>query len=74
MTHSAVIVNLQNNLGLMYQTVILRVVGVVLNLNCEKTCEILFFCHRVVNISNSLPDYVAEADSINSFKSRLDKH
>ena len=29
---------------------------------------------RVVNIWNSLPDYVAEADSVNAFKNRLDKY
>ena len=29
---------------------------------------------RVINIWNSLPDRVVEADSINSFKSRLDKY
>ena len=32
------------------------------------------FCYRVVNVRNSLPDYVVEADSVNSFKSRLDKY
>ena len=32
------------------------------------------FCYRVVNVWNSLPDYVVEADSVNSFKSRLDKY
>jgi len=32
------------------------------------------FCYRVVNIWNSLPGYVVEADSINFFKSRLDKN
>ena len=32
------------------------------------------FCYRVVNVWNSLPDYVVEADSVNSFKNRLDKH
>jgi len=26
------------------------------------------FCYRVVNVWNSLPDYVVEADSVNSFK------
>jgi len=31
-------------------------------------------CYRVVNVWNSLPDYVVEADSANSFKSRLDKY
>ena len=32
-----------------------------------------FFTNRVVNIWNSLPNYVITADSVNSFKSRLDK-
>ena len=32
------------------------------------------FCYRVVNVWNSLPDYVVEADSVNSFKNRLDKY
>jgi len=32
------------------------------------------FCYQVVNIWNSLWDYVLEADSIISFKSRLDKY
>ena len=32
------------------------------------------FCTLVTNIWNSLPDYVANADSVNTFKSRLDKH
>jgi len=31
------------------------------------------FCYRVVNVWNSLPDYVVEADSVNSFKSRLSR-
>ena len=31
------------------------------------------FCYRVVNVW-SLPDYVVEADSVNSFKNRLDKY
>jgi len=29
-----------------------------------------FFCYRVVNIWNNLPDYVVESDSINSSKSK----
>jgi len=29
------------------------------------------FGSRVVNIWNSLPDYVVEADSVNAFKNRL---
>jgi len=32
------------------------------------------FSYRVVNVWNSLLDYVLEADSVNSFKSRLDKY
>ena len=31
-----------------------------------------FFTNRVVNIWNSLPDYVVHADTVNCFKSRLD--
>ena len=30
--------------------------------------EIFFFCYWVVSVWNSLPDYVVEADSVNSFK------
>ena len=33
-----------------------------------------FFSQRIVNIWNSLPYYVVEADSLNTFKNRLDKH
>ena len=32
-----------------------------------------FFTNRVVSLWNSLPDYVFDVDSINSFKGRLDK-
>ena len=32
------------------------------------------FFSQVVNIWNSLPDSVVDADMINTFKSRLDKH
>jgi len=32
------------------------------------------FSSRIVNIGNSLPDTVVDADTINTFKSRLDKH
>ena len=32
------------------------------------------FCSRVVNIWNSLRDSVVDADTLNTFKSRLDKH
>ena len=32
-----------------------------------------YFSHRVVSVWNSLPDTVVCAESVNSFKSRLDK-
>ncbi len=31
------------------------------------------FTNRIVNIWNSLPNYVVSADSVNTFKTRLDK-
>ena len=31
------------------------------------------FCPRIVNIWNSLPNYVVDVDCLNSFKARLDK-
>jgi len=49
-----------------------------INLNCERTCRYdirkYSFCYRVVNVWKSLLDYMVEADSVNSFKSRLDKY
>jgi len=38
----------------------------------DMTYVNFFFTNRVVNIWNSLPDYVVHADTINCFKSRLD--
>jgi hypothetical protein len=32
-----------------------------------------FFSQRVINSWNSLPEYVVQAESVNSFKNRLDK-
>ena len=32
-----------------------------------------YFTHRIVSVWNSLPDSVVSAESVNSFKSRLDK-
>ena len=32
-----------------------------------------YFTHRIVSVWNSLPDIVVSAESVNSFKSRLDK-
>ena len=33
-----------------------------------------FFTNRVVNCWNSLPEHIIEADSINSFKNKVDEH
>ena len=41
---------------------------------CRYDIRKCSFCYRVVNVWNSLPDYVVEADSVISFKSRLDKY
>ena len=32
-----------------------------------------YFSHRIVSVWNSLPDSVVSAESVNSFKSRIDK-
>ena len=34
---------------------------------------VIFFTNRVVNIWNSLPEYVVHADTVYCFESRLDK-
>jgi len=56
----------------------LLVVLEAINLNCERMCRCdirkYSFCCRVVNVSKSLLDYMVEADSVNSFKSGLDKY
>jgi len=41
---------------------------------CRYDIRKYSFCYRIVNVWNSLPDYVVEADSVNSFKSRLHKY
>jgi len=41
---------------------------------CRYDIRKYSFCYRVVNVWNSLPDYVVEANSVNSFKNRLDKY
>jgi len=38
---------------------------------CRYDIRKYSFCYRVVNVWNSLPDYVVD---VNSFKSRLDKY
>ena len=41
---------------------------------CHYDIRKYSFCARVVNIWNSLPNEVVEADTVNAFKYRLDKH
>jgi len=41
---------------------------------CHYNIRKYSFCARVVNIWNSLPNEVVEADTVNAFKYRLDKH
>ena len=42
--------------------------------NCHYNIRTYSLGSRVVNIWNSLPDYVAKADSRNAFKNCLDKY
>jgi len=41
---------------------------------CHYNIRRYSFCARVVNIWNSLPNEVVEADTVNAVKYRLDKH
>ena len=41
---------------------------------CQYDIRKYSVCYRVVNVWNSLPDCAVEADSVNSFKNRLDKY
>ena len=43
--------------------------------NCRARYDLLKFnfTNTIVNIWNSLPNYVVSADSVNTFKTRLDK-
>jgi len=41
---------------------------------CHYNIRKYSFCARVVNIGNSLPNEVVEANTVNAFKNRLDKH
>jgi len=42
--------------------------------NCHYDIRKYSFVSRLVNIRNSLLDYVVEADSLNAFKNRFDKY
>ncbi|MCQ7016906.1 hypothetical protein [Clostridioides difficile] len=48
----------------------LKLVGKRFNTNISKN----YYTNKVINSWNSLPAEVVAADSINSFKNRLDKH
>ena len=41
---------------------------------CKYDVRKFSFCNRVVNLWNSLPDYVVNSDSLNIFKNNLDRH
>ena len=41
---------------------------------CRYELRNNFFSNRIVNMWNSLPDYVVMSDTINTFKNRLDAH
>jgi len=46
-----------------------------INLNCSRIkMSIWLFFNRILNHWNSLPDYVVNSNSVNSFKSLLDSH
>ena len=46
----------------------------LLKRRCRTQRRLNSFGFRVVNMWNNLPDYVVSAPTVNSFKSRLDKH
>ena len=50
-----------------------RIVETLRNQNQFQCVRHFFFSQRVVDIRNSLPNHVAEAESVNSLKRRLDK-
>jgi len=41
---------------------------------CNLDVRTFSFCNRIVNVWNSLPDYVVTSGSVNLFKNNLDKH
>jgi len=41
---------------------------------CRYDIRKYSFCYWVINVWNNLQDYVIQADSVNSFKSRLNKY
>lgn len=45
----------------------------MLESRCDRRMRKFYFPNRVVDIWNSLPDTVVSAETVNSFKCRLDK-
>jgi hypothetical protein len=41
---------------------------------CKYDVRKFAFCNRIVNLWNSLPEYVVSSGSLNIFKNQLDKH
>jgi len=46
----------------------------LLQKHCHYDLRKLNFSNRVIPVWNSLPDYVVRAETVNTFKNRLDKH
>ena len=46
----------------------------LLQKHCHYDLRKLNFSNRVIPVWNSLPDYVVCAETVNTFKNRLDKH
>ena len=44
------------------------------NVRTDKSIRQQYFSYRIVNAWNGLPSEVVEAQSLNAFKARLDKH
>ena len=54
-----------------------RTEAIIVSNYSRKSLELIyknFFSNRVINFWNQLPQYVIEADNVNSFKSRLDNY
>ena len=41
---------------------------------CSTSFALNQFSHRVINLWNGFPQHVEDADTLNSFKSRIDSH
>ena len=41
---------------------------------CSLSSTLSQFSHREINVWNSLPQHIVDAEKLNSFKAKLDKH